>query len=57
MIDSAGNPFFLVGAVRSGTTVLRLMLGHHREICKCEEMEYVTSALKQFSGVPDAAAD
>ena len=35
------TPFFVVGAVRSGTTLLRLMLGHHPEICRCEEMEYV----------------
>lgn len=36
------SPFFLVGALRSGTTLLRLMLGHHSRICRCEEMEFVT---------------
>lgn len=39
------KPFFIVGAARSGTTLLRLILGHHSEICKCEEMEYVTPEL------------
>ena len=35
------NPFFVVGSVRSGTTLLRLMLGHHSAVCRCEEMEFV----------------
>jgi len=43
--QSATAPFFIVGAARSGTTLLRLILGHHSKICKCEEMEYVTHEL------------
>ncbi|XOV81736.1 MAG: sulfotransferase [bacterium] len=43
--QSATGPFFIVGAARSGTTLLRLILGHHSRICKCEEMEYVTPEL------------
>lgn len=39
--NGADNPFFLVGPVRAGTTLLRLMLGHHPNICHCNEMEYV----------------
>jgi hypothetical protein len=39
--DAAAEPFFVVGAVRSGTTVLRLLLGHHPAICRCEEFEFV----------------
>ena len=38
-------PYFVVGAVRSGTTVLRLLLGHHPQICRCEEFEYVLPAI------------
>ncbi|MDH3711269.1 MAG: sulfotransferase [Cyclobacteriaceae bacterium] len=34
------NPFFLIGCVRSGTTLLRLLLGHHPSICKCEEFDF-----------------
>ncbi len=33
--------FFVTGAVRSGTTLLRLLLGHHPAISRCEEMEFV----------------
>jgi len=34
------NPFFLIGCVRSGTTLLRLLLSHHPSICKCEEFDF-----------------
>lgn len=34
------KPFFLVGAERSGTTVLRLMLDHHPSIVWQQEFEY-----------------
>ena len=34
------DPFFIVGCVRSGTTLLRLLLGHHPSICKCEEFDF-----------------
>lgn len=34
------QPIFLVGAERSGTTVLRLMLSHHPQIAWCAEFEY-----------------
>ena len=44
-MDSTAGPFFVVGSVRSGTTLLRLMLGHHSQICRCEEMEFVTGEL------------
>lgn len=39
--DAAADPFLVVGAVRSGTTVLRLLLGHHPAICRCGEFEFV----------------
>jgi len=50
------GPFFVVGAVRSGTTLLRLMLGHHPAICRCEEIEYLTPALVGHRDWPDLTA-
>lgn len=50
-----GPPFFIVGCVRSGTTVLRLMLGHHPNICRCDELEYVATAIAGESDWPDVA--
>ena len=41
-------PFFIVGSLRSGTTLLRLMLGHHSKICRCEEMDYVTAPIAEM---------
>jgi hypothetical protein len=48
------RPFFLVGAERSGTTVLRLMLDHHPQIAFCSESEFVVSFLPE-DGWPDMA--
>lgn len=39
-VTSVEPEFFIVGSVRTGSTMLRLMLGHHPEICRCDEMEY-----------------
>jgi len=39
------EPFFIVGAPRSGTTLLRLLIGHHPQVCRCNELEFVTPAL------------
>lgn len=33
-------PVFIVGALRSGTTLLRLMMDHHPEVCIFGELEY-----------------
>ncbi|MGL5077751.1 MAG: sulfotransferase, partial [Waterburya sp.] len=34
------QPIFLVGAERSGTTLLRLMLDNHPQLAWCYEFEY-----------------
>lgn len=34
------QPFFLIGAARSGTTLTRLILGHHPRIAPCDEFDY-----------------
>lgn len=46
-------PVFLVGAERSGTTLLRLMLDSHPEISFLEEFEYVTDLVGDDGALPD----
>ncbi|NJO71634.1 MAG: sulfotransferase [Oscillatoriales cyanobacterium RM1_1_9] len=41
------KPIFLVGAERSGTTMLRLMLSHHPQIAWCNEFEYVVDQISR----------
>jgi len=48
-------PFFLVGAERSGTTLLRLMLSHHPRIDCAPEFEFVVDQLPAEGGWPDLA--
>lgn len=50
------TPIFLVGCVRSGTTLLRLMLDHHPKVAFQEEFEYVIETLPQNGGWPDLEA-
>jgi hypothetical protein len=52
-LGDAEASFFLVGSVRSGTTLLRLILGNHPDIARCDEMEYVTPAIVEHGGIPD----
>src|SRR3954447_14559523 len=40
------SPIFLVGSVRSGTTLLRLMLDHHPEVAFLHEFGYAVDLLK-----------
>jgi hypothetical protein len=48
------NPIhFLIGAERSGTTLLRLLLDHHPEIAWCSEFEYSVDKLPAIDGFPD----
>jgi len=46
------KPIFLVGAERSGTTVLRLMLDHHPQIAWCYEFEYVVDQISDHGNFP-----
>ena len=47
------EPVFLVGAERSGTTVLRLMLNQHPQLVWCGQVEYVVSYLAEDGSWPD----
>jgi len=49
MID---RPVFLVGAERSGTTLLRLMLSHHPRISFASESEYLVRDVKDDGTLP-----
>lgn len=49
------RPVFMVGAERSGSTLLRLMLDHHPEIAFFFEFEYSVSRMPEASGWPDLA--
>lgn len=50
------NPIhFLIGAERSGTTLLRLMLDHHPEIAWCGEFEYAADQIEDGGGFPEMA--
>lgn len=48
-------PTLLVGAERSGTTLLRLMLDSHPEISFIEEFEYATEIMGDDGSYPDLA--
>jgi hypothetical protein len=51
--DLIAQPLFLVGAERSGTTVLRLMLDHHPQIAFFFEFEYAVQKVPDSEGWPD----
>lgn len=46
------EPFFLVGAERSGTTLLRLMLDSHPQLAWCSEFEFAVQRLPEEGGWP-----
>jgi len=50
---SIETPIFLVGAERSGTTLLRLMLDHHPQIAFNYESEYVVDRISADGHWPD----
>lgn len=47
------QPIFLVGAERSGTTLLRLMLLSHPKIAWCHEFEYVVDRISESGDWPN----
>ena len=51
-----GSPAFLVGAERSGTTLLRLILGAHADIAWLNEFEYAVDRIGQNDDWPDVSA-
>jgi hypothetical protein len=51
--EREADPFFLVGSERSGTTLLRLMLAHHRAIECAPEFEFLVEAVPDGGGWPE----
>ncbi|MBT9317471.1 sulfotransferase family protein [Leptothoe spongobia] len=47
MQQTISQPYFLVGAERSGTTLLRLMLNYHPKVTWCNEFEYAVDRIGQ----------
>lgn len=55
MKEEPSQPTFLVGAERSGTTMLRLMLSHHSELAWSNEFEYAVDRIGPGGELPDMA--
>lgn len=54
--DTIQQPVFLVGAERSGSTLLRLMLDHHPEIAFNLESEFMVTQIANDGGYPEMSA-
>ena len=52
-VEMIETPMFLVGAERSGTTLLRLMLDHHPEIACWAEFEFAVDRISDGGDWPD----
>lgn len=49
MIDTSRPPFFILGAQRSGTTMLRLMLNNHSNLAVPHETGFIVSFYKKLN--------
>jgi tetratricopeptide (TPR) repeat protein len=54
--QSAGDPIFIVGLPRSGSTLLEQILASHPEVEGTRELAYVPTMARELAGTPDTAA-
>lgn len=52
-VPSQKPPFFVLGSQRSGTTMLRLMLNNHRNLCIPHETGFITEFFAKAGGYGD----
>jgi tetratricopeptide (TPR) repeat protein len=53
---SAGDPIFIVGLPRSGSTLLEQILASHSEVEGTRELAYVPTIARELAGPPETAA-
>jgi len=55
-MDAIETPIFLVGSLRSGSTLLRLMLDHHPDIAFCSDSEFLVTHISEAGEFPEISA-
>src|SRR5580704_4394638 len=54
--ESAGDPIFIVGLPRSGSTLLEQILASHSSVEGTRELPYVPTIARELAGQPESAA-
>jgi len=55
-MDAIETPIFLVGSLRSGSTLLRLMLDHHPDIAFCSDSEFLVTHISEAGEFQEISA-
>jgi tetratricopeptide (TPR) repeat protein len=54
--QSAGDPIFIVGLPRSGSTLLEQILASHSDVEGTRELAYIPTIARELAGTPETAA-